>query len=254
MKRFKVFIMLVFAAILTVPAIAQDKLNDEDIFYVVEDMPEFPGGNDALRSYIANNIKYPAEAKKNNIEGKVFVSFVVAKDGSVRSALIERGVAPSIDKEALSVINSMPNWKPGKQRGQAVNVKYTVPINFKLDGENSDVENTEDEEVMIFRAVEDMPEFPGGEKALWNYFAENVQYPKSAQENKVQGKVFVSFVIAKDGSVQNAKVVRSVNPAIDKEALRVINSMPKWTPGAQRGTKVNVQFTMPINFELGEEK
>jgi len=104
----------------------------EPIFFIVEDMPEFPGGELALRKYIANNIKYPPEAQEKGVQGKVYVTFVVSKDGSVANCKIARGVGPSLDKEALRVVNSLPKWSPGKQRGQAVNVSYTVPINFVL--------------------------------------------------------------------------------------------------------------------------
>lgn len=103
-----------------------------EVFFIVEDMPEFPGGEMALRTFIANAIKYPVIAQENGIQGKVYVTFVVGKDGSVSNASIARGVDPSIDKEALRVVNTLPKWKPGKQRGKPVNVSYTVPINFVL--------------------------------------------------------------------------------------------------------------------------
>ena len=105
---------------------------ETQVFFIVEDMPEFPGGEMALRAYIANAIKYPVIAQENGIQGKVYVTFVVGKDGSVSNATIARGVDPSIDKEALRVVNALPKWKPGKQRGKPVNVSYTVPINFVL--------------------------------------------------------------------------------------------------------------------------
>ena len=105
---------------------------EEEIFLFVEQMPEFPGGEVALRQYLANAVKYPVIAQENGIQGKVYVTFVVGKDGSVSNASIARGVDPSIDKEALRVINTLPKWKPGKQRGKPVNVSYTVPINFQL--------------------------------------------------------------------------------------------------------------------------
>lgn len=105
---------------------------DADVFFIVEDMPEFPGGEMALRKYIANNIKYPEAAQDNGIQGKVYVTFVVSKDGSVANAKIARGVDPALDKEALRVVNSLPKWTPGKQREENVNVSYTVPINFAL--------------------------------------------------------------------------------------------------------------------------
>ena len=105
---------------------------ETQVFFIVEDMPEFPGGEMALRAYIANAIKYPVIAQENGIQGKVYVTFVVGKDGKVSNATIARGVDPSIDKEALRVVNALPAWKPGKQRGKPVNVSYTVPINFVL--------------------------------------------------------------------------------------------------------------------------
>lgn len=105
---------------------------DTEIFYIVEDMPEFPGGENALRVFLGNSIKYPVIAQENGIQGKVYVTFVVGKDGSVYNAVIARGVDPALDKEALRVVNSQPKWKPGKQRGKPVNVSYTVPINFVL--------------------------------------------------------------------------------------------------------------------------
>jgi TonB family protein len=108
----------------------------EDIFFIVEKMPEFPGGEAALRQFIANNIVYPELAKDNGIQGKVYVTFVVSKDGSVANAEIARGVEPLLDKEALRVVNSLPAWSPGYQKGKPVNVQYTVPINFVLDGDD----------------------------------------------------------------------------------------------------------------------
>jgi len=104
----------------------------EEVYFIVEQMPEFPGGELALRKTIAQLIKYPVTAQENGIQGKVYVTFVVAKDGSVMNAKIARGVDPSLDSEALRVVNNLPRWAPGKQKGEAVAVSYTVPINFVL--------------------------------------------------------------------------------------------------------------------------
>lgn len=107
--------------------------DNEPVFYIVEDMPEFPGGESALRKFITSSIEYPEIAVAKGIQGKVYVSFIVKKDGSVAGAKIARGVDPALDKEALRVVNSLPKWQPGIQRGTPVNVSYTVPINFMLD-------------------------------------------------------------------------------------------------------------------------
>ena len=105
---------------------------EEEIFMVVEESPEFPGGYEAYLQYLKKNIKYPAICRDNNIQGRVIISFVVNKDGKIVDAEVVKGVNPSLDKEALRVISTMPNWKPGKQRGKPVRVKYSSPVNFRL--------------------------------------------------------------------------------------------------------------------------
>lgn len=105
---------------------------DDAPFMVVEDMPEFPGGTNALLEYLKKNIKYPAICRENNIQGRVLVQFIVNKDGSIVDCEVVKPVNPSLDKEALRVISGMPKWKPGSQRGKPVRVKYTVPVNFRL--------------------------------------------------------------------------------------------------------------------------
>lgn len=107
--------------------------NEGKIFTIVEEMPQFPGGGEAaLIKYLQNNIKYPAMARENGIEGIVYVTFVVDKDGKVKDAKILRGKGAGLDDEALRVVRSMPDWKPGKQNGRSVAVQYNLPVNFKL--------------------------------------------------------------------------------------------------------------------------
>ena len=102
------------------------------VFDVVEEMPSFPGGQGALMQYLASNIKYPVVAQENGVQGRVIVSFVVERDGSISDVKVARSVDPSLDREAQRVVKSMPKWKPGKQNGSAVRVKYTVPVVFRL--------------------------------------------------------------------------------------------------------------------------
>ena len=109
----------------------------------------------------------------------------------------------------------------------------------------------EEEEEVVFVVVESMPEFPGGQQALFKYLSENVKYPVIAQENGIQGRVICQFVVNKDGLIVDVEVVRSGgDPSLDKEAIRVIKSMPKWKPGKQRGKPVRVKYTVPVNFKL----
>ena len=104
----------------------------EQIYDIVEQYPEFPGGYSALTEWIDDNLKFPVEAAMDGIEGRVIVQFIVRPTGKVVDAKVVRGIAPSLDKEALRLINIMPNWIPGRQKGKAVNVRYTLPITFKL--------------------------------------------------------------------------------------------------------------------------
>ncbi|MCC8094234.1 MAG: TonB family protein [Tannerellaceae bacterium] len=112
------------------------------------------------------------------------------------------------------------------------------------------VEEEEESAQQIFTVVEEMPQFPGGEGELLKFISKSIKYPVIAQENGIQGRVVCSFVVNRDGSIVDAEVVRGVDPSLDKEALRVINTMPKWTPGKQRGKPVRVKYTVPITFRL----
>lgn len=113
-------------------AVVEEEEETQEVFFIVEEMPTFPGGDDALRKFIAQSVKYPVIAQENGIQGRVFVSFVVNSKGEVTNVKVARPFDPNLDKEAVRVVQSMPKWAPGKQRGKPVKVSYTVPINFVL--------------------------------------------------------------------------------------------------------------------------
>ncbi len=106
--------------------------SENAVFTVVEEMPEYPGGTEAMNKFIAGNINYPQKAKENGVQGTVYVSFHIAEDGSVSNALIMRGIGSGCDEEALRVVKMMPKWKPGKQKGKTVKVSFTLPVKFRL--------------------------------------------------------------------------------------------------------------------------
>ena len=108
------------------------KEEENKVFDVVEQMPSYPGGNGALMQYLSSHIKYPVIAEENGIQGRVICTFVVERDGSITDVRIAKSVYPSLDKEAMRVVSSMPKWIPGKQNGSAVRVKYTLPVTFRL--------------------------------------------------------------------------------------------------------------------------
>ena len=104
--------------------------DDDEVYFIVENMPEYPGGDAALRKYVAENTQYPEAAKEKDLHGRVFVQFVINKKGEVVDTQVAKGVDPILDKEAVRVVRSLPNWTPGKQNGVPKNVSYTIPIIF----------------------------------------------------------------------------------------------------------------------------
>lgn len=310
---------------------------DTLVFEVVEVPPRFPGGDVKLMEYLSRTVRYPVEAQKKHVQGRVILHFIIEKDGSVSNVRVARSVDPSLDAEAIRVVNSMPKWEPARQKGQPVRVRYTIPIQFRLQGNEGIVPDPKidnaantDKDVMVvgydkqnstsktndlsgknvmyfvdgkkvdsidnldaksvshmevlknkealekygaadkegvilittkqhenasskFDAVdipEEMPEFPGGINELMKFLQENMKYPEDATKEGKQGRVIVRFVIDKDGTISDATVMRSVYPSIDAEALRVVNAMPKWTPGKVKGAPVRVKYTLPLVFSL----
>lgn len=259
------------------------EVNDSTVFMVTEVMPEFPGGQQGLMQFLAKNIKYPEIAYKNGTQGRVIVGFVVRSDGSISNIEVKRGVDKYLDEEALRVMAAMPKWKPGTQRGKAVNVQYTVPVMFRLSGGSESTQPAqpvqpketpepvaikEFEEVVVvgygsnekapdngkvFKVVDEMPKFPGGQQGLMTYLARSIKYPVIAQQNKEEGRVIIRMVVGKDGNISNIKVMRGVSPSLDYEAIRVVGNMPKWVPGKQNGEDVAVEYTIPIIFKLQKQ-
>ena len=250
----------------------------EKICQVVEVQPEFPGGMKEMMKYLQSNLKYPEAAKAAGAEGKAFVQFVVKADGSIENVEIMRSSGDaSLDAEALRVVKAMPKWKPAMNKGKAVNVKFVLPIVYKLpkevngngvyvsektkekllvvsggaiyDGDINDIapETIESIEIVkfadltpelqeklkatgkeavmyinikkensnsasgneaVFTVCEKMPEFPGGQQDLMKYLSRNIKYPQTARDAEVMGKVFVRFLVQKDGTIADASVLK----------------------------------------------
>ena len=254
----------------------QDEDKVEEAMVVVEEMPGFPGGLFVMMQYLSDNIQYPEQAKNAGIEGRVIVSFIVGKEGLIKDAQVEKSVDPELDAEAIRVVAGMPRWTPGKSHGEPVDVKYSIPINFQLtqpqqeqsspfdeiipvsspeemEKEHDTFEISEKDKKVIedtFDNVEITPEFPGGVQGLLNYMRATIKYPDQARKDTIQGRVLVTFVINKDGSIVEPEVVKSAHPLLDDEALRMVKEMPAWKPGEQNGKPVRVKYTIPVNFRL----
>ncbi len=253
----------------TTPTEAAKDKNGNQVYDMVEQPPSFPGGQDALMNYISTNLKYPASAAAKSIQGRVIAQFVVCSDGSISNAHVLKTLDPDLDAEALRVINAMPAWKPGMQKGKAVSVKYTIPIIYRLT-ENKQVKKAgepisqiketvvvgyapkgEQTPTKVYGLAEDMPKFPGGINALMEYISKSLRYPVEAAKEKKEGKAVIQMVIDEKGNVVSPQIIRSTgSPLLDAEAIRVVSNMPKWEAGKEKGEAVAVKYTIPINFRL----
>ena len=267
---------------------AKDKIDKQGIYNVVEVMPKFPGGEQALLEFIYNNVKYPLEAMQNGIQGKVVTRFIVNKSGKVENPEIVKGVETSLDAAAIVAIKKLPDFTPGEVKGKKVSVWYTLPITFKLDDEP--------ETKNVFTVVDKMPQFPGGDNALLQFVYKNYKYPIEAAKTGTQGKVIVQFIVSETGKVSRVKILSTIpenNKKLDekvvvgygspenkkkldekvvvgygakvdektqaaeanmalleKEAVRVVSTLPDFIPGEQKGKKVAVYYTLPITLKL----
>ena len=235
---------------------------DDQPFLIAETMTLFPmqeGGNpgygdlNTFRAWVQKNIKYPAEAFRNGEQGRVVLSFVVEKDGSVSNIQILQTPGKAFSEETRRVVAASPKWKPGEQRGEKVRVRYTLPVDFRITATAQDTKTSENkgsgEEP--FLVVDTPPQFNGGDIGEFRRWVQmNVKYPAEALGKNIYGKVLVTFVIEKDGSVGNAEIFKSPDKSLADEVLRVIGKSPKWTPGKQRGEAVRVKFGMPVDFAV----
>lgn len=222
--------------------------------YIINVTPRFPGGQKAFDRYLAKNIKYPAEARNKKIQGRCIISFMVEPNGSLTDIKVARSIGGGADEEAVRVIKNSPKWVAGTQNGKPIRTQYSVPITFALDYTGAAVVSQKQlNSETVFTAVEQQPTFPGGDKGFSKFLSTNVKYPKAAREKNIQGRVIAAFVIEKDGSLSDIKIVRGIGYGADEEALRVLQLSPNWKPGVQNGHTVRVSYAVPINFALSSD-
>lgn len=212
---------------------AQEKNNN--IFYSTTTPPVFPGGDEALKEFIGERLVYPYSARKDSIQGRVFVRFRIDSIGYVRDAYVAKGIHPDCDSAALKIVRQMPRWIPSKSEP---NMIFTLPIIFKLP----------DDKVMS--VCEIMPEFEGGTEAMFKFINCNLRYP-TIGDSDVQGRVMIKFVITKEGKLVDPIILRSIGYHFDQEALRVVKLMDgKWTAASHRGKSVDCYYIIPVAFRL----
>lgn len=237
------------------PRLVEGGASHAEVFTYVQQMPEFPGGMDALNRYIVDNIRYPEEAREKGIQGRVVPRFLVSPEGKINNITTIREVGGGCSQEAIRVVSGMPDWKPGRQNGRAVSVYYMLPVMFSLQEANPDVapEVVAPPVEMPPRdmATRQKPEFPGD---LHAFLAANPKYPPEARRKRVTGKVMIRFAVEKDGTISEARTLHDIGSGCGEEALRVVKQMPKWKPALQQGHPVKSYYTLPVNFTLIERK
>lgn len=217
-----------------------------------------------LAQHLQKHFRYPKEAYKVGIEGKIIVQFTIDKQGHVKNIQAKGPVnATVLEDEAMRIISELPKLEPAKQGGVFVNVNTGVMVNFKIDGSKAKEDKSKKmEEAISFTKVENIPSFkncPTHSKRNSDCFNESIishiqshfKYPDYAAQNNIQGKVWVSFVIDTKGNISEISTRGPLNGRVlEEEATRIISKMPNLDPGTHQGKKVNVRYVMPITFSL----
>lgn len=251
MKNFAKMLMLVAVLLVCGTACNRNQSNKEPENYAtVEQKPMF-NGEDAgkFAFWVFDNIKYPEEAYKNGTQGRVALQFVISKKGDVKDVKVVKSSGNELlDNEALRVVSMSPVWTPGKVEGKPVDVLFTFPVVFKLEGEETEAAG----EAVAFSEVEQKPTFMGDEPVQFTKWVfGQLKYPEEAKEKQIQGRVTLQFTIAKDGNVKDVTVAKSSGSKIlDDEAVRIVSMSPQWEPGKHQGEPVDVRFTFPLVFKL----
>lgn len=217
-------------------------VTENTVFDVVEKAPEFEGGMQAWNDWIKQNIQYPNTAKQMGVEGTVYVVFVINKDGTIDQPEILRGIGAGCDEEVLRLISEMPNWIPGEQRGQKVNVRMRLPVRFKLPSDQNVSESLLDEN----------PQSPIGmvktSEDFKHHLSRNLKYPLEAMNNGIFGTVFTKITLDQNGKIKAYSINKGVSEELDNEVLRVLENAPNWiVDGKENSYLVN----LPVTFRIG---
>ena len=242
--------------------------DDTKVFDFVDQMPSFPGGTSSLIQYLSTQIKYPVVAEENGIEGKVIVSFIVNTDGSITDVRVARSVDPSLDKEAVRVIRSMPKWKPGMQKGKVVRVRYTVPVTFRLQpsddpqtndqpsNSRSDKTDADSDNEPIYEKADVLPSYPGGEEQFRSITSKVIAYPRLAEDNNVDGVVQMNSVQGKSSVTtygNNAdNVSKMCNDLFNNAVKDGLKKIPRFTPATIDGHPVRFRMMLVAVFGAGK--
>lgn len=229
------------------------KENKEEVFEVVEKMPEYPGGIKEMITFIAENLRYPQELAGSNILGRVITNFIVNKDGSISNIEVIRGIDPLLDAEAVRVISTMPNWNPGLILGEPVNVRFTLPIMFRFEeyyvANIQTIDNLKEENSIEVSDEKDTKENP----LYIKYLSDNIRYPVRAQEKGLDGLIRVTFDVSSDGEVSNIQITEGRVNWLKKEVMKLIKKLPKEIALLRTGGKEAESVELSVSFQIQNE-
>ena len=210
------------------------------LFY--DHLDKHPKAEYDYASYFTEHIQYPKIAQESKIQGDVDVKFVVNKDGSIKDFVVLKSIGYGCDSEAIRVVKSMPDWKPGIFNGKKINAEALVTVPFYL----SEEEKLRAESKKVHTYVEQMP-FSGYD--YYGYITQHLRYPDSAKRKNITGEVYVKFIVTESGAIDSVSVLKGLGGGCDEEALRLVKSLPHWNPGKQNNKPVKVYFNMPVLFQ-----
>ena len=224
--------------------------------------PMFPGGDQALIAYMSNNLVYPEAAVRKQLQGRLFVRFVVEADGRLTNIAIHRSAHPILDEEGMRMVRSMPRWVPARREGVTVAAPMMLPITFKLPSQGlaslvdrlqkSNVKQvTEPDSIPVIDENNtdiERPLFPGGDQGFYDFLRSKLEYPEVEYRNRNQGEVHLRFVVDVDGSISQVTVVKGTSPAFDKAALDVMKLAPKFIPARKDGKPIQAWHYVVIRF------
>jgi len=211
-----------------------------------EDYPTFQNESFLkFGNWLSGRINYPADATAGKKEGRVTLNFVIQPDGSLTNPTIMSAPDPVLGEAVIIAVKESPQWEPAKNTEVQDPFSTSVTVRFEL----PDKVMPDDTYII----VEQMPEYPGGSSALLEFIKNNLRYPQAAVTDKIEGRVILRFVVNTKGMVEDVVVLKGVHPLLDAEAIRVVNQLSGWLPGAQGGKPVNVWYMVPVNFSLTPE-
>lgn len=220
---------------------------DDTPFLIVDEMPLFQGKDlNTFRSWLQSQIRYPAEALKRGIEGRVVLSFIVERDGSVSTIQLLQSPDRILSEEARRVVSSSPKWTPGRQNGHLVRVRYMLPVDFSIPKKETAAQSTAAQKP----GVASMQFEIGNLNAFRSWAMQRLRYPAGAREQQTEGSVVATFTVGRDGRVDDIRIAGKPDPQLAEEVRRVVKASPAWSPATRNGEATTVTVTLPVSFRI----